>query len=187
VFCSKCGNEAGENQAFCSRCGARLMQESHKAPPEGGESTPVLGKQIAWETVKGDCFRVKGFSKFASMTGRRVNQPSVPFLYALLTVECPKLPGEASILVSNKVDFKHLWELYEERRVGDDEEVLLFYHPLGKKRLGKLGRLMKSFLPCLDILVYPKGHLEEMYDKTFHPPNAIAWFRDRAKWEAAET
>jgi len=26
--------------------------------------------------------------------------------------------------------------MYEERRVGDDEEVLLFYNPLGKKRLG---------------------------------------------------
>jgi hypothetical protein len=187
MFCTKCGNEAGENQAFCSRCGAKLTQESHEASSGGGELTPVLGKQIAWETVEGECFRVKAFSESASIRGRRVNQPLVPFLYALLTVECPKLPGEASILVSNRVDFKHLWELYEERKVGDDEEVLLFYNPLGKKRLGKLGKMMKSFLPCLDILVYPKGHLEEMYDRTFHPPNAIAWFRDRAKWVAAET
>jgi hypothetical protein len=187
MFCTKCGNDGGGNQAFCSRCGAKLTQESHEASSGGGELTPVLGKQIAWETVEGECFRVKAFSKFASIRGCRVNQPLVPFLYALLTVECPKLPGEASILVSNRVDFKHLWELYEERKVGDDEEVLLFYNPLGKKRLGKLGKMMKSFLPCLDILVYPKGHLEEMYDRTFHPPNAIAWFRDRAKWVAAET
>jgi hypothetical protein len=187
VFCTKCGSEAGENQAFCSLCGARLTQDSHKASPGSGELTPLLGKQIAWDTVKGECFRVKGFTRFASIADRRVNQPLVPFLYALLTVECPKLRGEASILVSNRVDFKHLWELYEERRVGDDEEVLLFYNPLREKRLGKLGKRMKSFLPCLDILVYPKGHLEEMYDKTFRPPNAIAWFRDRAKWVAAET
>jgi hypothetical protein len=147
---------------------------------------PVLGEDIPWKQVEGHLLRVRWCSFFASIEDGMVKLDE-PGAYAALVVESPSLTGEALIAVSSKADFRHLWELYKERQVADDEEVLLFHNPLGKKRLGKLGKLMKSFLPCLDILVYPKGHLEEMYDITLHPPNAIAWFRDRAKWVAAET
>jgi len=76
--------------------------------------------------------------------------------YAALEVERPSLAGQAFIVVSNEVDFRHLWELYKQRRVADDEEVLLGYAPVDQKRLG---RLMGVSLPCLDIMVYPKATL----------------------------
>ncbi len=147
------------------------------------ELPPVLGKEIPWKKVRGEALRVKSFSPIARIVDGDFSAPPVPLPYAMVTVECPGLPCDASILVSHKVDFCHLWELYEERKVQDDEEVLLFYDPVGKKRLG---RLLRSVLPCLAIYVYPKGHLEEIYDPDFHPQSAEAWFRYRAKWEASE-
>jgi hypothetical protein len=41
MFCPQCGNETGENQAFCSQCGARLHEAPVAATPESTrEKTP---------------------------------------------------------------------------------------------------------------------------------------------------
>ncbi len=149
---------------------------------QAGKRPPTLGKEIPWKRVEGELLRVKSCHFVASIENGVVKAAPVG-AYGVLVVECPNLTGEALIMVSQKVDFKHLWELYKERQVADDEEVLLGYAPVGERGLG---RLVRMFLPCLDIMVYPRGHLEEIYDPKFKPQSGADWYRVRARWKPSE-
>jgi hypothetical protein len=143
---------------------------------------PVLGEAIPWKQVEGHFLRVKWCSFFASIEDGAVKTDPTG-AYAALEVECPSLTGDAVIVVSSKADFRHLWELYKERQVADDEEVLLTYAPVDQK--GSWG-LMRTLLPCLHIMVYPKGHLKEAYDPRFEPKSWAAWYRPKARWSPFE-
>lgn len=142
------------------------------------KESPVLGRAIPWKQVEGHFLRVRWCRLFASIQDGTVN-PDPMGSHAALGVECPNISGEAYIVVSNEVDFRHLWELYTQRSVADDEEVLLCHVPVDEKRLGKL---IGALLPCLDIMVYPKGHLEQAYDPQFRPRSWAAWNQERARW-----
>ena len=146
-------------------------------PLPSDKKPPTLGKDVPWKQVEGQLLRVKSHLFVASMQDSKVKAPPVG-AYAALEVECAEPTGDALIMVSHKLDFKHLWELYKERKVLDDEEVLVAYAPVGRG----IGRAARMFLPCLDIMVYPKGWLEEACDPTFKPKNTAEWFQERARW-----
>jgi len=150
--------------------------------PTSCKEPPVLGEAIPWKQVEGQFLRVRWCNLFASIQDGTI-EPTPMGSYAALGVECPSLTGEAFIVVSSEVDFRHLWELYKQRRVADDEEVLLSHVPVDEKRFG---RLIGMLLPCLDIMVYPKGHLEEAYDPEFRPQYRAAWNQERARWRSSE-
>ena len=96
--------------------------------------------------------------------------PRVAGPYAVLTVESPSLKLRAMISVVHRLDFRNLWEIYEQRRVAAEEEVLLGYMPYA----GFLGPLLRPFLPRLHLLIYPKGALEFFSDPKGRPPPLIA-------------
>jgi hypothetical protein len=150
--------------------------------PTACKGPPVLGEAIPWKQVEGHFLRVRWCSFFASIEDGTINAAPIG-AYAALEVECPSLTGDAVIVVSSKADFRHLWELYKERQVADDEEVLLTYAPVGQKISWGLIRML---LPCLHIMVYPKGHLEEAYDPKFRPQSWAAWNQERARWRPFE-
>jgi len=143
---------------------------------------PVLGEAIPWKQVVGQFLRVRWCSFLASIQDGKI-EPGPMGSYAALGVESPSLAGEAFIVVSNEVDFGHLWELYRQRQVADDEEVLLVYAPVEEERLR---RLLRMSLPCLDIRVYLKGHFKEAYDPEFRPLSWAAWNQERARWKPYE-
>jgi hypothetical protein len=150
--------------------------------PTACKEPPVLGEAIPWKQVDGHFLRVRWCSFFASIEDGTIKADPMG-AYAALEVECPSLTGDAVIVVSSKADFRHLWELYKERQVADDEEVLLVYAPVDQKRVWEL---IRTLLPCLDIMVYPKGHLKEAYDPKFRPQSWAAWYRARARWSPSE-
>lgn len=143
---------------------------------------PVLGETIPWKQVEGHFLRVRWCSFFASIEGGAIKADS-PRAYAALEVECPNLTADALIVVTSKADFKHLWELYRVRQVADDEEVLLVYAPADQKRFWEQIRML---LPCLDIMVYPKGHYRQAYSPGFKPRDWAAWYRPKARWQPFE-
>jgi hypothetical protein len=151
--------------------------------PTACKESPVIGEAIPWKQVEGQFLRVRWCRLFASIRGGMI-KPAPMDAYAALGVECPSLIGEAFIVVSNEVDFRHLWDLYEQRRVADDEEVLLSHVPVDDKGFG---RLMVMALPCLDIMVYPKGHFKEAYDPEFRPLSRPVWNTARARWKPWES
>ena len=146
--------------------------------PTACNEPPVLGEAIPWKQVEGHFLRVRWCSFFASIEDGAIKADPTG-AYAALEVESPSLIGDAVIVVSSKADFRHLWELYKERQVADDEEVLLTCAPVDQK--GSWG-LIRMLLPCLHIMVYPKGHLKEAYDPKFRPHSRAAWNQARARW-----
>ena len=76
--------------------------------------------------------------------------------------------------VVHRVDFQKTWEIFEQRQVGEEEEVLVIYMPSSG--------LLSSFKPRLHFYIHPKGHLEEIYDPDFKPADAEAWMTPIAEW-----
>lgn len=146
---------------------------------EHGE-TPLIGKDIPWKTIEGVALRVKHFTPFATTEGDKVKAISMKMPYASLLVESPHLSRESYLPVVHKVDFRNLWECFQERGVNSEEEVIVGYRPFPRKRLGKL---FSPFMPKLHILIYPRGHLEEAEDPNFRPDDPIAWFKPIAEWK----
>ncbi|MDM8000021.1 MAG: hypothetical protein QUS33_08485 [Dehalococcoidia bacterium] len=158
-----------------------LLQEVLDPPPL--RQPLVLGEAIPWRKVEGHFLCVRWCSFFATIEDGAI-EADPEGAYAVLGVESPALSDEAIIVVSSKTDFRHLWELYRERRVADDEEVLLIYSPADPKRVWEP---LRRGLPCLDIMVYPKGHCREAYDPQFVPRSWAAWHRERARWKPFQT
>jgi hypothetical protein len=141
-----------------------------------------IGKDIKWEEIERHGFRVVRFLPFAYIENGKIKDFSKFMPYAYLSVDCPASREENTHIfmpVLHRIDFSHFWELYKERGVTSDEEVIVQYVPL-KKRLGKLLGKMKLF-PHLLIEVRPKGSLDEIYRMDEKSKDS-----DKDEWEELE-
>ena len=127
----------------------------------------LIPRDMPWKDIHGHGFRVERFLPLASIERGKV-KGDIKFLpYAVLGVESPafdqlgeRVPGPQYMMVVHKVDFRHFWELYNERGVNQgEEEVIVSYYPSERTILKILG----STMPHLRIEVRPKGSLEEIY------------------------
>jgi hypothetical protein len=116
-------------------------------------SSSVVGKGIAWKSVKGPLFTVAKFAANASVTGNTVRASSVFEPYAWLTMESPGYDGPILMPVLHRLDFLHLWRVFHERSGAGDEEVIVTYDP---------DRWFGKFMPHLPIMVAPKNTLSEL-------------------------
>jgi len=142
--------------------------------PTSNESL-IIGKDIPWKDIQEEDLRVKHFTPFAIIEGGKVKATSMLLPYASLIVESPKLPEETYLPVTHKIDFRNLWEVFKERGVKDNEEVLVFYVPSSG--------IFSAVKPKLHIFIYPKGHQEEIYNPNFTPDNSEMWFKPIAEWQ----
>jgi hypothetical protein len=126
--------------------------------PSGYEDKPLIGKDIQWDLIEQDFLRVSDLTPFATVDGKKVKSvdPSMP--YALLGVDSLKLKHEAILPIAHQVDFRNVWESYQQ--LGDDEELLVTYYPEYKGLLRLLNKI--GHLPKLAISIYPSGSLEKM-------------------------
>ena len=86
------------------------------------------------------------------------------------------LPQDATGYIAHELDFLHLWAAFNERGVGEDEEVLVLWT---KKNLKRSARLVAQFMPGLWVMVRPKDAYELMTDDDFKPE-----LTGLARWEA---
>jgi len=128
--------------------------------PEHSEPA-TIGIDIPWEAIVGEACRVKNFMPLARVEAGKIKDTMSALPYGTLLVESPKLPKEAYLHVVHKDDFRTLWEVFRERSVGCEEEVIVFYVPFYKEGLKTL---LSAVMPRLHVYIYPKGHLEEIYD-----------------------
>ncbi len=155
------------------------MNEENISPSE-----PVLGKDIPWDTIKGELCRVIEFVPLGSVKDGKVWTPNVAMPYGSLTIECKELPNQkAKWLITHRIDFMHLWEVFKERKVKEDEEVLVGYY----RYRTTLGKLFSSFFPKIYIMIYPKGSFEKFTDQNWQrETKGEAWAREMtpiAKWD----
>jgi hypothetical protein len=126
----------------------------------------VLRNDKEWSVIDGEVCRVTAFTPMARVEGGRVITLSKSAPYASIDVECPQLPEEATGFITHRIDFLHLWTAFNERGVGDDEEVLVFWT---RKHLKSYARLMAKFMPRLWVMVCRKHAYELMTDDDFNP------------------
>ena len=146
--------------------------------------TPLIGRDIPWKAIEGAMCKITHFTPLAIIEAGKIKAQSRAMPYALLSVESPELPPELpkelSMPVSNKVDFLNLWEVFQQRGVNADEEVLVAHVSFYHNWLLKL--LLSPFMPWLHIYIFPKGHLEEACDPNFHSNNLREWFTPIARF-----
>lgn len=139
------------------------MEKQQKIP-----DVPVLGKDVSWQLIDGQFCRIRDFVPIELELVKKYHP------YAIITIECKKLPDSLAIWpVINKIDFKHLQEVFLKRKLKGDEEVLIVY---SSKYWGKLLKIFSVFLPKMHIMIYPKGYFEKFAD--------INWWEKEVKGEA---
>ena len=143
---------------------------------------PIIGQDIPWEAIRQECCRVKHFTSFSTFESGKVKSTSSILPYASLLVDLPKLknvnlPPEATMPVVHKDDFLRLWQVFNEREVRPEEEVIVIYEQFYRSRF------MSRLMPRLHIYIYPKGHFDQEYDPNYKPENIQTWFRYIAKYE----
>jgi hypothetical protein len=143
----------------------------------------IIGKDIPWKTIEQYTCRVKHFAPYGEIREGKIVPPTLPLPYAMLSVELPELrnkfPTEVSMPVAHKEDFRNLWVVFQERGVKAEEEVLVSYAPFSKSRLL---RIISSFMPCLHIYIFPRGHSDESSTPNFRPENWSTWSTPIAAW-----
>ena len=127
---------------------------------------PLVGRDIPWSTVEGQLCKVIVFVPISTIESGKIKEPAMKLAYGGVTVEVMgfesrNIPKQIVLPVLHRLDFRNLWYLYEERGVGPQEEVLISYDPLKRKKI--IGLFHRS-LPSLPIKVYRCGSIQLIYD-----------------------
>ncbi len=151
----------------------------------GNEKTQsiLIGKDVPWKQFEWHFFRVERFLPFSYIEQGKIKKTAKFIPYASLRVYDPDFNFEDDDIelllpVLHRLDFQHLWEVYKERGVTPEEEVVVIYEPpSGAKRfLGKT-------LPHLRIRVNPRGSIEYSYRVMMKQNEDFNWedYRERTR------
>jgi hypothetical protein len=126
----------------------------------------VLVTDKNWSFIDGEICRVNDFCPMASIeNGKLIMTNKIPW-FAVVTIECKKFPKPAKGYIYHKTDFQHLWMAFKERKIKQNEEVLIFW---SKKYYKGIAKLLTAFMPRLWVMVCPKEAFEIMTDDNFKP------------------
>ena len=123
----------------------------------------VFLKDKEWSVIDGELCRVKLFTPLSAIVeDGRVVAVDMTKPYASIVIECTKLPQDATGFITNKIDFLNLWSAFNERGVGENEEVLVFW---SRKNYKTLARLLPSVgMPKLWVMICRAGAYEMWTD-----------------------
>lgn len=157
----------------------RLKSSLRHSEERQCESKIVLVKDSEWSVIDGEACRVTSFDTLGSLvdTDGRVHAVDKTTPYASVTVECKTLGKNITGYVTHKVDFQHLWAAFKERKVKEDEEVIIIWTK--KHYRYKLTKSLAPSMPRLWVMVCPKGALELMVDSNYRPE-----LTGEARWSA---
>jgi hypothetical protein len=136
------------------------------------ESEIVLLKDKEWSVIDGEPCRVIDFSPLGSLVDidGKVHAMDKTTPYASVAMECKKLGKNIRGYITHKEDFQHLWAAFKDRKVKENEEVIIFWTKKHYKVGSWIGRkLYSAFMPKLWVMVCPKGAFELMADSNYKP------------------
>ena len=146
------------------------------------ESKIVLIKDSEWSAIDGEPCRVMDFDPLGSLMDidGKVRSMDKTTPYAGITVECKKLGENIRGYITHKMDFQHLWAAFKDRKVRDDEEVIIYWTRKHYKVHSWVGeKLYSAFMPKLWVTVCQKGAFELIVDLNFKPE-----LTGEARWNA---
>lgn len=143
------------------------------------ESEIVLIKDSEWSVIDGEACRVTSFGTLGSLVDidGKVHAMDKTTPYASVTMECQKLGKNRTGYITHKMDFQHLWAAFKERKVKEDEEVMIIWTK--KHYRYKLTKFLSPFMPKLWVMVCPKGAYDLMVDSSYKPE-----LSGKARWDA---
>jgi hypothetical protein len=126
-----------------------------------------------WSEFEGESLRVLEFTPYSSIKNGKIFTGKLiePYAHAILTLESKKVQGTIKGYVWHKLDFRNLWKVFKERKVQENEEVIIIWTKQNYKYTWQ--KYVSYFLPKLWIAIYPKGHLERRNN-----PNLRSEFKD---------
>jgi len=127
----------------------------------------IMRKDSDWSVIDGEPCRVIDFTPLASVENGEVVTPDITTPYALVTLECKKMPSMIKGFVTNKMDFIHLWTAFKERGVSDNEEVIICWTT--KHYKNEFLNSLSLFLPKMWVMICHKGALEIMVNPHCKP------------------
>lgn len=120
-----------------------------------------------WRPLDGEICRVRAFTPLAGrVDGTQVKSFTRRLPYASIEIESPALAEPTTGFITNKLDFQHLWQAFNVRGVGDDEEVIVVWN---KSNLKHVARWLSRGMPGLIVWICPKQAYEVMTDPSFRP------------------
>ena len=118
-----------------------------------------------WAVIDGELCRVIEFSPLSCIKeGKILGEKSLP--YAVVILECKKVPETIKGYVTHKIDFRNLWKVFEERTVQENEEVIIIWTKQNYKVTWL--RYFRVY-PKLCVMIFPKGHFEILADPSLRP------------------
>jgi len=158
---------------------SRLKRGLRNFEKQQRESKIILIKDSEWSVMDGEACRVTSFDTLGSLvsTDGKVHAMDKTTPYASVTIECQKLGKNITGYITHKMDFQHLWAAFKDRKVKDDEEVIICWTT--KHYRYKLNKFLSPFMPKLWVMVCPKGAYELMVDSNYKPE---LW--GEARWNA---
>ncbi len=136
------------------------------------ESKIVLIKDSEWSMIDGEPCRVIDFGTLGSLVDidGKVHAMDKTTPYASVTMECKKLGKGIRGYITHKEDFQHLWAAFKDRKVKENEEVIIIWTKKHYKVGSRIGRkLYSAFMPKLWVMVCPKGAFELMVNSDYKP------------------
>jgi hypothetical protein len=147
----------------------------------------LIGKDVPFKTIEKEFCRVARFAPFAVIEGGKIRDMGKSIPYAFLYLESPVLLEHKEYILGivHRIDFSNLWEVFKVRGYDASiEEVIIAYdssYETAKYR--KTFKLFSSFMPKLHVYIFPRGHLEQCYDRSFKPDDIDTWFKPIAEWK----
>jgi hypothetical protein len=142
-------------------------RDAEKEPRESRLRERGLLRDEDWRPLDGEICRVIEFRPMAGrVEGTEVKSSSRSLPYAAIEIESPILDEPTTGFITHKLDFRHLWEVFNVRGVSGDEEVLVIWN---KSNLRRGMRWSARSMPGLVVWVCRKPAYELISDPTFRP------------------
>jgi len=128
----------------------------------------VLLKDKEWSVIDEEACRVIEFEPYSRIIEEKIYGPKTE-PYASVILECKKVQGRIRGYITHKIDFTHLWMIFEERGVKEDEEVIIFWTVKHYKHPWIMHP--SAAFPKLIVNIHYKGYLELIAGEISKPKN----------------
>lgn len=130
----------------------------------------MLTKDRDWAFLDGLLCEVTNFTPLVKVENGEVIAISRSTPYAFIGINCREgnvtLPPDTSGAIFHKLDFKHLWAVFEDRGVAQNEKVFVLW---SKRNLRPTARIFSSFMPRLAVLIFKDDGHELLSNKDYRP------------------
>jgi hypothetical protein len=131
--------------------------------------TTTLVRDKDWKHLDGDLCKVSSFTPWASVMDGKVISSNKTLPYAVIEIDevnFHKLPEPLVGYISHSMDFTHLWHVFEDRGVQEDEVVAVTWTKQHYKSI--VYKLLSVFMPRLVVWIFTQEGYR-LWDNDYRP------------------